>query len=63
MPEEAVAYDDGNDRLREAHLHNGQAKVSALFASYLALSGVAAALLVGWALQTVQCTLTALGSA
>ena len=37
-------------RLRDAHLHNGQAHMRALFAPYFAISGVGAALLVAWAM-------------
>jgi diguanylate cyclase (GGDEF)-like protein/PAS domain S-box-containing protein len=49
LPEEDVveiAYDEGNPRLREAHLQNGQAETSALFAPYFAASGIASAMLV-----------------
>ena len=49
-PEEAIPYEDGNDRLREAHLQNGQAQLTALFAPYLAASGVGSALLAAWAM-------------
>ncbi|HEY0446322.1 MAG TPA: EAL domain-containing protein [Allosphingosinicella sp.] len=53
VPEEDVvdiAYDDGNHRLREAHLQNGQAEVSALFAPYFAAAGIGSSLLVAWGL-------------
>ena len=49
-PEEELSYEDGNDRLREAHLQNGQAEVTALFAPYLAVSGIGTALLAAWAM-------------
>ncbi|MGS1015882.1 putative bifunctional diguanylate cyclase/phosphodiesterase [Allosphingosinicella humi] len=45
-----LPYDDGNHRLREAHLHNGQAAATALFAPYFAVSVLGAALLVAWAM-------------
>jgi diguanylate cyclase (GGDEF)-like protein/PAS domain S-box-containing protein len=50
MPDTELPYDDGNHRLREAHLHNGQAATTALFAPYFALAGAGAALLVAWAM-------------
>jgi diguanylate cyclase (GGDEF)-like protein/PAS domain S-box-containing protein len=49
-PEAELLYDDGNPRLREAHLHNEQAEATALFAPYFALAGIGAALLVAWAM-------------
>jgi diguanylate cyclase (GGDEF)-like protein/PAS domain S-box-containing protein len=48
--EEDVPYEDGNQRLREAHLQNAQAEVTALFAPYLALSGIGTGLLAAWAM-------------
>ena len=50
MPEAELPCDDGNDRLREAHLKNGQAETTALFAPYFALAGLSAALLVAWSM-------------
>jgi diguanylate cyclase (GGDEF)-like protein/PAS domain S-box-containing protein len=50
LPDEEISYEDGNHRLREAHLQNGQAEVSALFAPYLAVSGIGTALLAAWAM-------------
>ncbi|HWH18384.1 MAG TPA: EAL domain-containing protein [Allosphingosinicella sp.] len=47
---EAAAGDAAASRLREAYLYTGQAKARALFAPFLAISAVAAALLVGWAM-------------
>jgi diguanylate cyclase (GGDEF)-like protein/PAS domain S-box-containing protein len=53
---QAVAFDEevgvgaGNERLAEAHLHNGQAQMRAMFAPYFAISGVATAMLVAWAM-------------
>ena len=49
-PDAELPYDDGNERLRRAHLHNGQAKATALFAPYFALASVGAAVLVAWAM-------------
>ena len=49
-PDEELAYDGGNQRLREAHLQNGQAEVSALFAPYFAIAGIGAAFLCAWAM-------------
>jgi hypothetical protein len=40
----------GSHRLREAHLHNGQAQARALFAPWFAITAVGASLLVAWAL-------------
>jgi diguanylate cyclase (GGDEF)-like protein/PAS domain S-box-containing protein len=45
-----IAYDAGNHRLRDAHLQNGQAEVSALFAPYFAVAGIGSSLLIAWAL-------------
>src|SRR5438128_9754516 len=47
---EPVEFDGGNERLRAAHLHNGQVEARALFAPFLAVTAFAAALIVGWAL-------------
>jgi diguanylate cyclase (GGDEF)-like protein/PAS domain S-box-containing protein len=55
-PEPADVADDGvgtdasASRLREAHLHNGQAQTRALFAPFFAATAVASALLVAWAM-------------
>ena len=48
--EEQSSFDVGNERLREAHLHNGQVKARALFAPYFAITAVAASLITGWAM-------------
>jgi len=48
--DDGVGADTGSHRLREAHLHNGQAQARALFAPWFAITSVGAALLVGWAL-------------
>jgi diguanylate cyclase (GGDEF)-like protein/PAS domain S-box-containing protein len=47
---EPVGYETGSERLREAHLHNGQVEARALFAPYFAVAGIGAAALTGWAL-------------
>ena len=47
---EAIGFDAGNERLREAHLHNGQVEARALFAPFFAITAVAAALIVAWAM-------------
>src|SRR5437868_13406612 len=47
---EAVDFDAGNERLRAAHLHNGQVEARALFAPFFAVIAVAAALIVAWAM-------------
>ena len=47
---EGIGADAGSQRLREAHLHNGQARTRALFAPFFSLSGVGAALLTAWAM-------------
>jgi diguanylate cyclase (GGDEF)-like protein/PAS domain S-box-containing protein len=50
LPDDDVGYEDGNHRLRAAHLQNGQAQVTAMFAPFLALTGIGAALLAAWAM-------------
>src|SRR5689334_3202396 len=45
-----VDFDAGNERLRAAHLHNGQVEARALFAPFFAVTAVLAALIVGWAM-------------
>jgi diguanylate cyclase (GGDEF)-like protein len=45
---EQIDFDIGNKRLRAAHLHNGQVRVRALFAPFLAIAALAAALFVAW---------------
>ena len=51
-PDEEINYEEGNHRLREAHLQNGQAQATALFAPFLAASGVGAAVLAAWAMYS-----------
>ena len=50
LADEGVGADASSQRLRDAHLHHGQAQTRLLFAPFFALTGVGAALLVGWAL-------------
>jgi diguanylate cyclase (GGDEF)-like protein len=47
---EAIDFDAGNERLRAAHLHNGQVEARALFATFFAVTAVAGALIVAWAM-------------
>src|SRR5690349_23505223 len=47
---EHVDFDVGNERLRAAHLHNGQVEARALFAPFFAVTAICAALIVGWAM-------------
>ena len=47
---EPTLIEAGNDRLRDAHLHNGQVEARAMFAPYFAISAVAASALCAWAM-------------
>ncbi|HTU13463.1 MAG TPA: EAL domain-containing protein [Allosphingosinicella sp.] len=47
---EHVDFDAGNERLRAAHLHNGQVEARALFAPFFAVTAVVASLIVAWAM-------------
>jgi len=47
---EPVGYETGSERLREAHLQNGQIEARALFAPYFAITGVGAAFVTAWAM-------------
>ncbi len=47
---ESLGFDLGNERLREAHLHNGQVEARALFAPFFAITAVAASLITAWAM-------------
>jgi diguanylate cyclase (GGDEF)-like protein/PAS domain S-box-containing protein len=49
-PSEMMDFDAGNERLRDAHLHNGQVEARALFAPFFAITAVAGALIVAWAM-------------
>jgi diguanylate cyclase (GGDEF)-like protein len=51
QPGEGMVYDYANDRLREAHLYNGQVEVAALFAPYFLATGLGCALLVAWGMS------------
>jgi len=50
LADESVGSDASSQRLRDAHLHNGQAQTRLLFAPFFAVTGVGAALLVAWAM-------------
>jgi diguanylate cyclase (GGDEF)-like protein/PAS domain S-box-containing protein len=50
LVDESVGVDASGHRLREAHLHNGQAQTRLLFAPYFALTAIGAALLAAWAM-------------
>ena len=50
LADESVGNDASSQRLRDAHLHNGQAQTRLLFAPFFALTGVGGALLVAWAM-------------
>lgn len=45
---EPAFTDSGSEKLRDAHLHNGQMQARAMFAPYFAISAVAAAALCAW---------------
>jgi diguanylate cyclase (GGDEF)-like protein len=45
-----VGFDLGNERLREAHLHNGQVEARALFAPFFGVTAVVGALITAWAM-------------
>jgi diguanylate cyclase (GGDEF)-like protein len=47
---DALGFDNAGERLREAHLHNGQVEARALFAPFFAITSIAGALLVAWAM-------------
>src|SRR5205085_11922289 len=47
---EPIDFEVGNERLRAAHVHNGQVEARALFAPFFAITAIAAALIVGWAM-------------
>jgi diguanylate cyclase (GGDEF)-like protein/PAS domain S-box-containing protein len=50
LADESVGADASSQRLRDAHLHNGQAQTRLLFAPFFAVTGVGAALLTAWAM-------------
>ena len=47
---ESLGFDSASERLREAHLHNGQVRARALFAPFLGVTSVAAALIAAWSM-------------
>ncbi len=47
---EPTLIDTGSEKLRDAHLRNGQIEARAMFAPYFAISAVAAAALCAWAM-------------
>ena len=50
-----LALDSAGERLREAHLHNGQVEARAIFAPFFAVTAVLGALVVAWSLlETVR---------
>jgi diguanylate cyclase (GGDEF)-like protein/PAS domain S-box-containing protein len=51
LADDSVGADPGSHRLREAHLHNGQAQARALFAPFFAGTSIGSALLLAWALH------------
>ena len=50
LPDDGVVSDVSSSRLREAHLHNGQAQTRALFAPFFSITAAGGALLVAWAM-------------
>ena len=50
LADESVGADPSSHRLREAHLHKGQALTRALFAPFFSITAVGGALLVAWAM-------------
>src|SRR5687768_57015 len=50
LADDGVGTDASSQRLREAHLHNGQAQTRALFAPFFSATAIGGALLVAWAM-------------
>jgi diguanylate cyclase (GGDEF)-like protein/PAS domain S-box-containing protein len=51
----ALTFDTASERLREAHLHNGQVQARALFAPFLGVTTFVGALIAGWTMyQSVR---------
>ncbi|HEY0044030.1 MAG TPA: hypothetical protein VGB62_05715, partial [Allosphingosinicella sp.] len=50
LADQGVGADPSSQRLREAHLYNGQAQTRALFAPFFAVTAISAALLAAWAM-------------
>ena len=46
----ALSFDPASERLRESYLHNGQVQARALFAPFLAMTALAGAMIVAWAM-------------
>ena len=47
---ESLGVDTASEKLRDAHLRNGQVEARALFAPFLAITSICAALVTGWAM-------------
>ena len=47
---ESIGFDRANQKLRDAHLHNGQVEARALFAPFFSTTAMVAALITGWAM-------------
>ena len=47
---DSLAFDAATERLRDAHLHNGQVEARGLFAGFLAIAASAAAAITAWAM-------------
>ncbi len=57
---DSLAFDAATERLRDAHLYNGQVEARGLFAGFLALTGIVAAGITAWALaETLRLDLVA----
>ena len=50
LADDGVGTDASSQRLREAHLHNGQAQTRALFAPFFSATAIGGALLVAWSM-------------
>jgi diguanylate cyclase (GGDEF)-like protein/PAS domain S-box-containing protein len=48
---EPMEFESGNERLRAAHLHNGQVEARALFAPFFAITAFVAALIAAWGMD------------
>ncbi len=47
---DSLVFDTANERLRQAHLHNGQVEARALFAPFFATIAAVTAIIIGWAM-------------
>ena len=61
LTEGGESPDGAHRKLREAHLHTGQTRTRAVFASFFAITNVVAAILVAWAMYGDISTLLILG--